>query len=912
MSTGSTPYTFVHTNSKGKTMVYKRHEELGHGGFATVYRVIEQSSQKSYALKVIEKDRISKQHAHEKIQNEINIQASCNHRNVVKLYDSFADADRQYLIMEFCPGGSIESQYKSNGKFTEAQVIKFLADATEGLQYLHSRNIIHRDVKLGNFLYDSDGRVKISDFGLSFVIGDELQSSTVCGTPNYLAPELLLKGAKAHSTKVDVWALGVCVFTLLNGYAPFESVKPSLTYERIKVCNYRFNPTVQLSCLSRDFIQKLLTLNPENRPSIQKLKTHPFVAHARGIGNNRLSAPESVKSHINNRNNANNVDFNNVQSDVDYNSSYESPDIRVNNIRDQEDSGIEASYNDSSVPPRARADSARPSQRVPQIREVQMQSPPARIATMYTNTHFRDANAREIKVMDHKTTLEPGANEHIPFVDKSPARGFVNGANPPNAADVAARRRENAPRGDGGNRDEFQSGPRPAGNAPFPPRNRDNFNPRERESFRERDVHEGPHPGGPRDNIAFQMQRRDAPPGPPPGRRPPNQQVRDRRKSSFIPSNDLRAAVYDYSDEDGHNGGIHVDARARSPNPPVPNARRIRSSSVVHVKKDKLVEERFVVPGPRTKRFSTTYRVGTVAPPQTPQPDHYSDKSNTERKYKTASEIKDEIINSAQRRKSDSRPYLQNDGTPQSVVEGYSDTPNEDAPRFRDKPDRRLGSVGKPPQFQRSLSPPRTNSSSKNYDSQGSSMMPSYCISRFWDQSVKYGMGYLLMDGTVGVVFNDRSRMILEPHETFIQYYPNMRSHMMEILGLSSSDHIKKISILRKFAQSLKSAAGMYDLPTTLYSAAIPLQHVKDWVRSDGALLFKLENGDMQVNFEDKKKLFIFTSWKKIILVDNIRNSAPLIHIDQLRSEPASEESRRLALARKLMGRLEREHDGSQ
>jgi serine/threonine protein kinase len=265
--------------SNGTKVVYRRENELGRGGFAIVYNLVEVESNQVYALKQIDKELLGRNL--DKLQVEISLQKSCNHPNIVRCFDSFGDANYQYLILEHCPCGSLQEKFTKEGLFSEQYVSNVAADIIQGVAYLHSKNILHRDIKLPNLLVASDGSIKLADFGLSFKLGDKSNGKTVCGTPKYLAPELLTRGPEAHSTKVDIWAIGVCVFILLNGYAPFEGFTAENTYEKIKTGKYYFNLVANLSEKAKDFLQMVLTADPERRPSLEQLKRHPFVAPRR-------------------------------------------------------------------------------------------------------------------------------------------------------------------------------------------------------------------------------------------------------------------------------------------------------------------------------------------------------------------------------------------------------------------------------------------------------------------------------------------------------------------------------------------------------------------------------------------------------------------------------------------------------
>lgn len=161
---------------------------------------------------------------------------------------------------------------------TEQETKKILKDVVNGVEYLHKNHIIHRDLKLTNYMIGSDGKVKLADFGLSTILNhDDEKRYTICGTPAYTSPELLQDINKGHSYEVDVWAIGVSAFTMLTGHHPFEGKKKSITFENIKNCDYDFPPNVTISLNARDFITTIFKVDPKWRPSASELMKHPFL-----------------------------------------------------------------------------------------------------------------------------------------------------------------------------------------------------------------------------------------------------------------------------------------------------------------------------------------------------------------------------------------------------------------------------------------------------------------------------------------------------------------------------------------------------------------------------------------------------------------------------------------------------------
>lgn len=312
------PLTILDLHEDGSTNVYVRHEELGHGGFAAVYRVTKKGTDFEYAMKVIPKSRYEGpqgQKLLEKLKNEIRIQRSLNHPNIVKSYNSFSDAFNYYMVVEYCSGHTVKElmQQQDTGHFTEEETKKILRDVIRGVVYLHNKKIIHRDLKLENFMVGSDGKIKIADFGVSrHLANDNEKRFSICGTPLYFSPELVQKSKEGYSYEVDIWTIGICAYGMLTGYAPFDLGERKLTYEAIKRCNYRFPPYISISSDAKDFIHSILRVDPSQRPSAIDLLNHHFISYENSLGSEignsttqetcRYRCPCPLPNAINNQN----------------------------------------------------------------------------------------------------------------------------------------------------------------------------------------------------------------------------------------------------------------------------------------------------------------------------------------------------------------------------------------------------------------------------------------------------------------------------------------------------------------------------------------------------------------------------------------------------------------------------------
>ncbi|XP_045505975.1 serine/threonine-protein kinase polo [Colias croceus] len=252
---------------------YQRLRFFGKGGFAKCYEIQDIATNQVWAGKVVPKKLLVKSNQKEKTFQEISIHRSLQHKHVVGFHSFFEDSLNIYIILELCKRRSMMELHKRRKAITEPETRFYMHQILLGVQYLHHKRIIHRDLKLGNLFLDDDLHVKIGDFGLAARIEYEGErKQTVCGTPNYIAPEILTK--KGHSFEVDIWSLGCIMYTLLVGKPPFETSTLQDTYKRIKKCEYRIPSALRKPAASMIVLQ--LQSNPSLRPSVDKLLQHEF------------------------------------------------------------------------------------------------------------------------------------------------------------------------------------------------------------------------------------------------------------------------------------------------------------------------------------------------------------------------------------------------------------------------------------------------------------------------------------------------------------------------------------------------------------------------------------------------------------------------------------------------------------
>jgi polo-like kinase 1 len=268
-----------HPDGPSSTHKYLKGKLLGKGGFAKVYWCTSVDSGKNYAVKIVPKANLVKTRARQKLQAEIKIHRVLKHRRIVEYKHFFEDRTNCYILLELCHNQSMNELIKARKRLTEPEVLYYMSQLLDGTNYMHGTNVIHRDLKLGNLFLDKHMCVKIGDLGLATKLADkDERKKTICGTPNYIAPEII-SGTTGHSFQVDIWSMGVIMYTLLVGKPPYESKDVKSTYKRILANVYDFPDNANVSERAKDLIRSMLQSNPEARPTLMEVQNHPFFTH---------------------------------------------------------------------------------------------------------------------------------------------------------------------------------------------------------------------------------------------------------------------------------------------------------------------------------------------------------------------------------------------------------------------------------------------------------------------------------------------------------------------------------------------------------------------------------------------------------------------------------------------------------
>uniref|UniRef100_A0A7S0VZK5 Protein kinase domain-containing protein n=1 Tax=Hemiselmis tepida TaxID=464990 RepID=A0A7S0VZK5_9CRYP len=265
---------------------------LGKGSIGRTLEGTSKMTGKKVAIKAL--PRSHPEFEYKTLMTEIEIMRKVDHPHCIKLHDVFEDEKLVYLVQDLATGGELFDRVVGSGSFSERDACFMIKQVIEACAYLHSIGICHRDLKPENVLMLSDDKdspdyntVKIADFGLSSLSAVEYQATmeTACGTPEYLAPELVSMVAnedeteQTYSSKVDIWAIGVILYVMISGFHPFYTGNQAQLYDAIMKGQYSFpNPAfAKVSRETKDFISWVLVVNPAKRPSAEDLLKHPWV-----------------------------------------------------------------------------------------------------------------------------------------------------------------------------------------------------------------------------------------------------------------------------------------------------------------------------------------------------------------------------------------------------------------------------------------------------------------------------------------------------------------------------------------------------------------------------------------------------------------------------------------------------------
>lgn len=273
------------TSKEEITKQYIIKQKIGSGSFAQVKRCIRRKDNKEFAVKIIKMQSLNKEELGS-LEDEVNILTKLKHPGVVKLYDVFRTKKHFYIILEMLHGGELFDRIVKKGHFSESDAARMTEQITLAIDYLHGKGVVHRDLKPENLLFDSkrdDANLKITDFGLAKYIegpvnaDDDPLMKTACGTPGYVAPEILRKNM--YGPACDMWSLGVILYILLCGFPPFGASNVKDLYRKIRRVDFSFPKPywTNISDDAKDLVKHLLNGTPKDRYTPKDVLKHKWI-----------------------------------------------------------------------------------------------------------------------------------------------------------------------------------------------------------------------------------------------------------------------------------------------------------------------------------------------------------------------------------------------------------------------------------------------------------------------------------------------------------------------------------------------------------------------------------------------------------------------------------------------------------
>lgn len=306
------PYTQV-----GKYILKKR---IGEGAFAEVRLAVHEDTREEFAVKVFDRANLPKSHFERDIKKEIKIMQHLRHPNIVEIYAVLVTDKKLYLVMELVRGGELYDEIVSKRRVDEATSRRYFQQIVDAMVYCHRRGVVHRDLKPENLLLDGTGNVKITDFGMSWMLDNvdpALKAKqllrTQCGTPKYMPPEIILRPVKGYDgEKLDAWECGMVLYALLAGYLPFSGEDDNSVFKSILNGQVRFPK--HFSPGAKDLLSRLLEKDPEERSTLEEIREHFWFLvsyHGDAVNERRkvlkqagLGPLEPMESHNKNNNDA--------------------------------------------------------------------------------------------------------------------------------------------------------------------------------------------------------------------------------------------------------------------------------------------------------------------------------------------------------------------------------------------------------------------------------------------------------------------------------------------------------------------------------------------------------------------------------------------------------------------------------
>jgi len=273
------------------TKKYDVKKELGRGAFSVVRLGVNKKTKEKVAIKIIDRNDVGKDYE-KNLKMEMDILKRVHHPNIITLHEMIEADNKLYFVMELVTGGELFDRIVEKGSYSEEDAKILVRKIVGAIDYLHKQDIAHRDLKPENLLVKSiqnDTEVKIADFGLSKIIDKEKLMQTACGTPGYVAPEVL--NAEGYDKEVDMWSIGVITYILLCGFPPFYSESVPEVFEQILKAEFDYPEEYweDISPEAKDFINHLLIVDVTKRLTAEQALDHAWLKKSKK-GNKKTTA----------------------------------------------------------------------------------------------------------------------------------------------------------------------------------------------------------------------------------------------------------------------------------------------------------------------------------------------------------------------------------------------------------------------------------------------------------------------------------------------------------------------------------------------------------------------------------------------------------------------------------------------
>ena len=270
--------------------IIEENEILGAGASAVVRKGIKKDNGETYAIKIIDKEQMGETEV-ENLYNELKIMSLIDHPNIVRVYEYYECHGVVFIVMELMQGGELFDRIVEYEHYTEKQAAEAFRPIVDAVRYCHSLGIVHRDLKPENLLYttqDENAMIKVSDFGFAKFLIPKVQEQlfTACGTPSYVAPEII--NSQGYDIKVDCWSLGVILYVMLCGFPPFYADDNDTLFRLIKESDFEFPSPYwdNVSDSAKDLIKNLLVVDSHKRLTTEEILKHPWLTQTNHSGTN--------------------------------------------------------------------------------------------------------------------------------------------------------------------------------------------------------------------------------------------------------------------------------------------------------------------------------------------------------------------------------------------------------------------------------------------------------------------------------------------------------------------------------------------------------------------------------------------------------------------------------------------------